>query len=306
MIKCIMERCKRHGGKTAVVVALCLFGILASGFFTQRFDAEAVIGEQGNLNSQSGHKHNFSAGSGGVEAVDETRICVFCHTPHNAQRDDTGASLIDAPLWNHTLSDPALTYTVKSQDTTYTNSITGDVYLHSQPLDQPDGASRLCLSCHDGTVSVGNVRSVSGGIVMTTGGCLDTDGSIANTCSAYIGTDLTGKHVVSVPMNDTLLGDSAGDCGGAITTKLAYPWTTGYTDTVILRPTTATYGGSPGVTNSSGKYKSGYNYGVQCSTCHDPHYWLPDSGGNHQADAEGEFFVVTDTSSLCSACHTGC
>lgn len=287
----------------AISIAAVLVGLLLAGWHP---GAEAVIGEQGNLSSESGHKHNFSAGSGGVEAQDETRICVFCHTPHNAITGDSGASLINAPLWNHTLSDPSLTYDVKTQSSTYTNTITGDVYLHSQPLDQPDGASRLCLSCHDGTVSVGNVRSITGGIAMVTGGCLDTDGSIANTCSSFIGTVLTGKHVVSVPMNGSLLTDSAGDCGGSITTKLDYPWKTGYGSTVILRPTLATYGGNPGVTNSTGKYKSGYTYGVQCSTCHDPHYWKADADSDGQADAEGEYFVVTDTSSLCSACHISC
>jgi len=38
-------------------------------------------------------KHNLSAsGPGELKALTETRICVFCHTPHNAQPA--------TPLWN--------------------------------------------------------------------------------------------------------------------------------------------------------------------------------------------------------------
>ena len=41
-------------------------------------------------------KHNLSvSGAGPVKALTETRICIFCHTPHNA------APL--SPLWNKEL-----------------------------------------------------------------------------------------------------------------------------------------------------------------------------------------------------------
>jgi predicted CXXCH cytochrome family protein len=100
-------------------------------------------------------KHNLSvSGPGTVKATSETEICLFCHTPHNSRPV--------APLWNR--NDPALTYTL------YTSST-----LQALP-GQPDGNSILCLSCHDGTVALGNVLSrpatinFSGGAFMPAGG----------------------------------------------------------------------------------------------------------------------------------------
>ena len=46
-------------------------------------------------------KHNLSvSGPGTAKAASETRICLFCHTPHNASPD--------SPLWNRQL--PGSTY----------------------------------------------------------------------------------------------------------------------------------------------------------------------------------------------------
>lgn len=83
-------------------------------------------------------KHNLSiSGPGMVKANSESEICIFCHTPHNSNPI--------APLWNR-----------KHQGQTYTlyNSST----MQAIP-GQPDGSSILCLSCHDGTVALGNIIS---------------------------------------------------------------------------------------------------------------------------------------------------
>ncbi len=41
--------------------------------------------------------HNLSVtGPGAIKSPTETQICVFCHSPHNANPN--------APLWNHSLS----------------------------------------------------------------------------------------------------------------------------------------------------------------------------------------------------------
>lgn len=78
-----------------------------------------------------GTAHDFSAA--GWNASGE--VCVTCHTPHNS---DT--SVAGAPLWNHTVTQAVFTlYASDSLDAI---------------VAQPDGASRLCLSCHDGTVAL--------------------------------------------------------------------------------------------------------------------------------------------------------
>ena len=59
--------------------------------------------------------------------------CKSCHTPHHA------GNLPGVPLWNG--SETTKTFTLYSSDT-----------LDATP-GQPDGPSKLCLSCHDGSLA---------------------------------------------------------------------------------------------------------------------------------------------------------
>ena len=113
-------------------------------------------------------KHNLSAsGPGTIKVVGETEICKFCHTPH-------AASPI-APLWNR--ADPGTYYeTYKSKTLQAT-------------VGQPTGSSRLCLSCHDGTIALTEVfnksRPIAGTIFISSGD------------AGYIGTELDDDHPIS-------------------------------------------------------------------------------------------------------------
>lgn len=283
-------------------------------------DAEAVIGGTGTLGTDSNNPHNFSLTSPGVRATSEDEICIFCHTPHRAHMED---SIINAPLWNHELSSE--TYTVKAQGSAWSNALAGETSgtLLSSP-GQPDGPSRLCLSCHDGSVSIGAIYSKADISMADT--CLDSSGNpvsglvggaLTSACRAWVGTDLRTKHVVSIPMNNDLLTASFANCAsqsGTADTYLQYPWegVTGQPNIVLLRPVGSdkTYNGNPGITRASipgseTKYKTGYNYGVQCSTCHDPHNWVADGDGT-RGNVDGEVFLVKDFNSLCQACHITC
>jgi hypothetical protein len=103
--------------------------------------------------------HNLSSsGRGQIRALTETRICVFCHTPHNA----TPLS----PLWNKAIEPQA--YAVYASPT-----------LKAGPLPQPSGPTKLCLSCHDGTIAMGAVLNPAGGITMA-GGARLPPGSLAD------------------------------------------------------------------------------------------------------------------------------
>ncbi len=118
--------------------------------------------------------HNLSAtGPGTFKATNTTEICVFCHTPHNA-----------AParaLWNRDL--PPTTYTLYQSST-----------LAAQ-INQPTGASRLCLSCHDGTTALGALRVAPGGGAVSLGPL---------TGKSSLGTDLSDDHPVSFVYDTTL------------------------------------------------------------------------------------------------------
>ena len=93
----------------------------------------------GNAQAQLvGNQHNLSAsGSGLTRVFGEDEICIFCHTPHTAEPATA--------LWNRTLATPIFT--------PYSSST-----LQAAP-GQPTGDSKLCLSCHDGTIALGAIKS---------------------------------------------------------------------------------------------------------------------------------------------------
>src|SRR5438132_458702 len=65
-------------------------------------------------------------------------------------------------------------------------------------VGQPDGSSRLCLSCHDGTVALGMVSSRPSMIQM--------EGAVTTlpTGPANFGTDLSGTHPISFVYDQNL------------------------------------------------------------------------------------------------------
>lgn len=122
----------------------------------------------------SGSKHDMSGKGWGTN-----EICIFCHTPHNANK-----TVADSPLWNH-------------QVTTATYILYGSPTLDPlfQPV-QPRGPSKLCLSCHDGTVAIDSFGNVSGTQTMT---------GLAN-----LGTDLSNDHPISIRWSHR--AGTGGDC----------------------------------------------------------------------------------------------
>ena len=92
--------------------------------------------------------HNLTpSGPGTFRAPEAAGLCVYCHTPHNASPQ--------RGLWNRELS--GATYQLYESTT-----------LKAQ-LKQPDGSSRLCLSCHDGTLAMGTLRRAPNGVQPTLG-----------------------------------------------------------------------------------------------------------------------------------------
>ena len=89
-----------------------------------------------------GSVHDFS--TAGWNTTKAGEICGVCHIPHvkNRPPDQIGNPL----LWGRTMS--TQTYTV------YTSpSLDG-------AITPPDGTSKLCLSCHDGTVALEHFSGV--------------------------------------------------------------------------------------------------------------------------------------------------
>jgi predicted CXXCH cytochrome family protein len=115
-----------------------------------------------------GSKHDFSSRSKGkFRAATETNACKFCHLPHGAG----GQKLTSRP-------DPAGAHVPYGSSTMKANRAL------------PTGTSRLCLSCHDGTIAIGKLRR---GEIAMAGQSRLPQGHRAN-----LGTDLSSSHPVSV------------------------------------------------------------------------------------------------------------
>jgi predicted CXXCH cytochrome family protein len=119
--------------------------------------------------------HDMTPGSGSSVTTQGGLGCTFCHAPHSGIGGIT-------PLWNQTLS---------TQSYTLYNSTT-----YKQQGTQPTlgKSSSLCLSCHDGTVAVG--QSAVYGKIPTSGTMNNMD---------VLGTNLSGSHPFSLvkPMKDS-------------------------------------------------------------------------------------------------------
>lgn len=153
--------------------------------------------------------HNLSvSGPGTRKATSESEICLFCHVPHNASPA--------GQLWSRRTGTG---YTPYSSST-----------LKSVP-GQPNGASLLCLSCHDGTIALGEVVTRASVIAMA-GGVLAGN--------PLLGTNLADDHPVSFVF-DAALATARGE--------LTNPAT-------LVKPSKVRLDGG-------GR--------LQCTSCHDPH-----------------------------------
>ena len=129
-------------------------------------------------------KHDLRSLTSGATPL--TEVCVTCHTPHQV----TAAAAQD-PLWNHTLS------------ATATYGVYGSATMNAVPAELGGAVagsaavSNLCLSCHDGTVSVFAMYRdpVAGAPTFSAGAVIDATGKLVG--GASLGTSLTDDHPIN-------------------------------------------------------------------------------------------------------------
>lgn len=217
--------------------------LLAAGFLHA---AQPVPGGS-SQHGVSATVHNLSvSGPGEIRSQTETEVCKFCHIPHNP--------VLNVPLWSHGLSQVVDYATPKLRR--------GGNKVEAAP--QPDGSSRLCLSCHDGTVALGEIGPSRRVIPM--GGAQ----RLGVGRRGYLGTNLSGGHPVSIPMPDAANLDDAADMG--------------------VRPAGSI------VADSAVRLDS--RRLMQCTTCHDPH-----SDSNYRPDRTPHFWVRPTVTEVCLSCH---
>lgn len=172
--------------RASVQLAALIFPVIAS----------AEVSKDTVLHS----KHDLSVSSTAtIHSSGEAQVCIFCHTPHSAQPN--------APLWNHTQSAVSSygLYTSTTLRSTITQPTSSDV-------------SKLCLSCHDGTVALGD--TVSDGLIpMVQGNNYTLPASAAS--NIYKGTGFGDDHpfafvpasaseIQNPTLNDPVALDKAG------------------------------------------------------------------------------------------------
>jgi predicted CXXCH cytochrome family protein len=211
--------------------------------------------------SIEGTPHDLSAVAGGA-------ACSFCHTPHGA--------MPGTPLWSHTLS----TAVYKIYESSSLEAKVG----------QPTGSSKLCLSCHDGTVALSET------ITGTTGGTYISAGA------ANLGTDLSDDHPISFVYSSGLSAEDA-----QIRPPVGLPEPLKLDRSGELQCTTC----HDAHNNSHGNFLVMSNERSQmCVSCHDLKGWTTsahESSGILVAGASDPYLQGGDRGTLaevgCLACH---
>jgi len=215
--------------------------------------------------------HNLTpTGTGTVKTTQPSGLCVFCHTPHNA--NPTRA------LWNREFS--GVTYQLYGSSTL------------KALLNQPSGASRLCLSCHDGILALGNLRVPPPGGQVALGPL---------TGKTVLGTDLSDDHPISF-VYDSALAVSRGGLADPLTLPSAIRLEDGQLQCTSCH--------NPHEDQRPKFLRMDNRSGALCTACHRPAHW---NGSTHATSSAawkgtgtnpwpaGGYLTVAENA--CLSCH---
>ncbi|MCF7954794.1 MAG: hypothetical protein K9M75_03230 [Phycisphaerae bacterium] len=208
-----------------------------------------------------GTPHDLVATSGGDS-------CRFCHTPHG--------SISGTPLWNHKLSNAFY-------------SIYQSSSLQAKP-GQPTGSSKLCLSCHDGTIALGD--TVTG----------QFSGSKIASGKANLETDLSDDHPIGFDYSESLAAEDT-----QLNSPSSLPDTLKLNESGQLQCTTC----HEPHDNKFGKFLTMSNIRSQmCMNCHDLNGWTTSAHQSSTAtvlSANDPYLQASEYSSMadngCANCH---
>ncbi len=141
----------------------------------------------------AGSPHDLTLKYTGAGATTET--CKYCHTPHSAQ-----TTVVGAPLWNHGLSTVS-SYTMYSSASSST--------FNGGTATEPGPTSKLCLSCHDGTMALDSFATagvLSPGVASHT---IVSTALVGKVNVAKTANDLQGEHPIGFTYATSSGGDSS-------------------------------------------------------------------------------------------------
>jgi hypothetical protein len=189
--------------------------------------------------------HDFSGKGGGVG------LCTFCHTPHKAASTRL--------LWNHTLSENTYRWT----DVTAT--------ANGTPLPTFNknwqGTSKNCLSCHDGSVAIGDILWFKESKPSILDNTKHDTGEFNIASPTGI---MNGNHPVALPFpfNKLVSTYNSVTSGGTTAAGQAAVLASGWqSDPSVFGIRLFNDDGTGNVTAGAVVGKTG----IECASCHDPH-----------------------------------
>jgi predicted CXXCH cytochrome family protein len=117
-----------------------------------------------------------------------TRLCIYCHAPHDAYRSagaarGTGPRAADAyrylPLWNHRLATAAPVYTMYENGSAAPRAGRTASQTTASGIG-PGDVSLLCLSCHDGSIAINRYGNREGTTSMPSASLIGAGGYLGN------------------------------------------------------------------------------------------------------------------------------
>jgi predicted CXXCH cytochrome family protein len=215
-----------------------------------------------------GSAHDFSDDAALIDTGNE--ICVVCHAPHNTYNPTEGnvASVAElGPLWNR-----ALTQVTSYSMYNATVRVGSDIDATDMGVSQPSGVSKLCLSCHDGTIAI------------------DSYGRDTN------GVPVTGANLVTAFNANANIGEGSGTTGVLENDHpVGFTFTSNLDDTEIA----GTAGGEVvGLKGTNMPLFGTGNDQMECATCHDVH-----ATGTFDKLLRVQNNNAADPSALCLNCH---
>lgn len=248
----------------------------------------------------SGSLHDMNTQTGTVERDQYQRVCVFCHTPHNATVGDATAPI---PLWGRGTAAAADVYTGytwaywENVESLGTPDGSGGYFAAiSDPLQGP---TRLCLSCHDGTVAVDSHIS---------NGALTGKKFLSGVRAIGHGKDLTSTHPVGFKYSDALKRNIAASGSIAGRSEIALK------SDRFATNVTANESGYTTVERNGIKTIGQVLYGgdiFTCASCHEVHN-KDNSDQNLEVSTSGEagsakpnyfLYAAEKDSAICLSCH---
>jgi len=231
-------------------------------------------GVQGSIHDMT----KYGTLAGGDPEAQQGRVCAYCHTPHHAITEGNDY----LPLWSHTVT-----------STTFTPYATSTIDAAIDPSTMMEGPSKLCMSCHDGSVAVDTHYAFSGSKTLT------QDDNMFATPSVGKGSALNNDHPIGFVYDGILNAN-----GVATGPTIGEPELASHTDgkDAYIRNSAATYAGSA-LKISDRLYASPSQGGkgvMTCATCHDVHNKI----NQDEAGATNYLLLASNNGSqLCLTCH---